>query len=77
MTVAPVFFCCVGGQNESRLCRWLGECYIGGEKLVKVSTRGGFIFEVHCAYSKISLIWAMSTAEEVELIFGRICCIYY
>ena len=53
MMVAPV----LAGVLRLKMivdCRWLGECYIGGEKIVWLSVRGGLIFEAHCAYSKVS-----------------------
>ena len=37
MTVVPVLAAVFEAQNESRLCRWLGECYIGREKLVSMA----------------------------------------
>ena len=37
MMVAPVLAAVLEAQNESRLRRWLGECYIGGEKLVSTA----------------------------------------
>ena len=53
-TATPVLAAVFEAQNESRLRRWLGVCYLGGEKLVTLSARGGLIFKVFCAYSKIS-----------------------
>ena len=38
--VAPVLAEVFEAQ-KSRLCRWLGKCYIGGEKLVSMAARGG------------------------------------
>ena len=37
MTVAPVLAAVFEAQNENRLCRWLCECYIGGEKLISMA----------------------------------------
>ena len=37
MMVAIVLAHVFEAQNESRLCRWLGECYTGGEKLVSMA----------------------------------------
>ena len=34
MMVAPDLAAVLEVQNESRLRRWLGECHIGGEKVV-------------------------------------------
>ena len=34
MMVLPVLAAVFEAQNESRLCRWLGEYCIGGEELV-------------------------------------------
>ena len=38
MTVAPVLAAVFKAQNKSRLHRCVGECYIGGEKLVSKAT---------------------------------------
>ena len=56
MTVAPVLAAMLEAQNNSRLSRWLGKCYIYRQKknLVRLSARGGLIFKEHCACSKIS-----------------------
>ena len=35
MTVAPALAAVFEAQKESRLCRYLSECYIGREKLVR------------------------------------------
>ena len=58
--VAPVPATVFEAQNKSRLCRWLGKCYIGREKLVTLSARGGVVFDALCAYSKKK---AISAAE--------------
>ena len=51
MTIAPVLAAILEVQYKSRLHRWLGEFYTGGEKLtsnfVRVPARRGLIFEVH------------------------------
>ena len=41
MMVAPVLAAVLNARNDSRLCRGLGECYIGREKLVSMAARGG------------------------------------
>ena len=48
MIVTPALTTVFEAQNESRLRRWLGKCYLCGGKLVRLSARGGLIFEAHC-----------------------------
>ena len=45
MIVTPVLTAVFEAHNESRLRRWLGKCYIRGEKLVSkaICWRGAYI----------------------------------
>ena len=77
--VAPVLVAVFEAKNESRFRRWLGECCIGGEKLVSntIYCWGEGLHSRHFAHiqkkKKPSPVWAMSTAEQRRgLIFGRI-----
>ena len=68
MTVAPAM---LEAQNAS-VCGWLGKCYIHMYLQVeesqygRLSARGGHIFEVQSAYSKISPlpVWTVYAAEK-------------
>ena len=40
VTVAPALAAVLEARNESSLHTWLGECYTGREKLVRLSIRG-------------------------------------
>ena len=49
MTVAPVLAAVFEAQNVSRLCRWLGKCCTGREKLVrKAMLEGAYIQHALC-----------------------------
>ena len=73
MTVVPVLAAVFKAQKENKLCTWLGECYIGEEKLVsRALCWRGLIYEAHRAHSKISpsLFWSNSTAKKGGLFLG-------
>ena len=49
MMVVPILIAMFDAQNESRLRKWLDECYIGVQKLV-IKVELGLCFEVYCAH---------------------------